>query len=125
MANLAIKSENHKQLMLLPPSYEELVPTTHPVRVVDAIINKLDIKEIENSYKGGGNSCFNPKFMYLCTHILRDGAVVARRAHNPKVRGSSPLPATDADFSVFLLESPFSFTAKSLEIQRIRLKKLL
>jgi len=63
MANLAIKSENHKQLMLLPPSYEELVPTTHPVRVVDAIINKLDIKEIENSYKGGGNSCFNPKTM--------------------------------------------------------------
>ncbi len=49
--------------MLLPPSYEELVPTTHPVRVVDTVINKLDIKEIENSYKGGGNSCFNPKTM--------------------------------------------------------------
>ncbi len=26
--------------------------------------------------------------------ILRDGAVVARRAHNPKVIGSSPVPAT-------------------------------
>ncbi len=24
----------------------------------------------------------------------RDGAVVARRAHNPKVTGSSPVPAT-------------------------------
>lgn len=34
----------------------------------------------------------------LCTNfalaIPRDGAVVARWAHNPKVRGSSPLPAT-------------------------------
>jgi len=26
--------------------------------------------------------------------ISRDGAVVARRAHNPKVLGSSPSPAT-------------------------------
>ena len=25
---------------------------------------------------------------------MRDGAVVARRAHNPKVIGSSPVPAT-------------------------------
>ena len=25
----------------------------------------------------------------------RDGAVVARRAHNPKVTGSSPVPATN------------------------------
>ncbi len=28
------------------------------------------------------------------THTMRDGAVVARRAHNPKVIGSSPVPAT-------------------------------
>ncbi len=34
---------------------------------------------------------------YLCTHkttTSRDGAVVARWAHNPKVTGSSPVPAT-------------------------------
>ena len=30
----------------------------------------------------------------------RDGAVVARWAHNPKVRGSSPLPATEEDVLV-------------------------
>ena len=38
----------------------------------------------------GGNRGSNP----LQTTILRDGAAVARRAHNPKVRGSNPLPAT-------------------------------
>ncbi len=27
---------------------------------------------------------------------MRDGAVVARRAHNPKVVGSSPAPATQS-----------------------------
>ena len=31
------------------------------------------------------------------THTMRGGAVVARRAHNPKVIGSSPVPATAAD----------------------------
>ena len=32
---------------------------------------------------------------YLCGQLSRDGAVVARRAHNPKVIGSSPIPATN------------------------------
>ena len=31
---------------------------------------------------------------YLITNISRNGAVVARRAHNPKVIGSSPVSAT-------------------------------
>jgi hypothetical protein len=30
----------------------------------------------------------------FAAHKLRGGAVVARRAHNPKVIGSSPIPAT-------------------------------
>lgn len=30
-------------------------------------------------------------------NILRDGAVVARRAHNPEVVGSNPTPATNDD----------------------------
>ena len=36
----------------------------------------------------------------------RGGAVVARRAHNPKVSGSNPLPATEGPFKV---ERSFSF----------------
>ncbi len=34
------------------------------------------------------------KMIYVCTRILRGGAEVARWAHNPKVAGSSPAPAT-------------------------------
>ena len=63
MAKLAIKSENQNQLMLLPPSYGELVPTDHPVRVINSIIDRIDITDILKTYKGGGNSCFNPKTM--------------------------------------------------------------
>jgi hypothetical protein len=36
----------------------------------------------------------NAIIRYLNKDILRGGAVVARRAHNPKAVGSSPAPAT-------------------------------
>lgn len=38
MAKLAIKSDNRKQNLLLPPSLDESVPENHMVRVVDAVI---------------------------------------------------------------------------------------
>ena len=63
MAKLAIKSDNRKQNLLLPPSLDELVPETHMVRVVDAVIDRLDISDILSTYRGGGNSAFNPKMM--------------------------------------------------------------
>lgn len=63
MAKLAIKSDNRKQNILLPPSLDELVPENHMVRVVDAVIDRLDISDILSTYRGGGNSAFNPKMM--------------------------------------------------------------
>ena len=63
MAKLAIKSDNRKQDLLLPPSLDELVPENHMVRVVDAVIDRLDISDILSTYRGGGNSAFNPKMM--------------------------------------------------------------
>ena len=63
MAKLAIKSDNRKQNLLLPPSLDELVPENHMVRVVDSVIDRLDISDILSTYRGGGNSAFNPKMM--------------------------------------------------------------
>lgn len=63
MAKLAIKSDNRKQDLLLPPSLDELVPENHMVRVVDSVIDRLDISDILSTYRGGGNSAFNPKMM--------------------------------------------------------------
>ena len=34
------------------------------------------------------------KYPYICDNISQSGAAVARRAHNPKVAGSSPVSAT-------------------------------
>lgn len=63
MAKIAFKSDNQKQSLLLPPSLDELIPLTHSVRVVNAIIDRLDVDAILRTYRGGGNSCFHPRQM--------------------------------------------------------------
>lgn len=49
--------------MLLPPSYDELVPLNHPVRVVNEVIERVDISALERSYKGGGTSSYHPRML--------------------------------------------------------------
>lgn len=63
MAKLAIKPENQKQSLLFPPCLDELIPSTHVVRVVNEVIDCLDTSCLMESYKGGGNSCYSPKMM--------------------------------------------------------------
>ena len=60
MAKIAFKSDNQGQIQLLPPSLDELIPATHPVRVLNSIVDRLDVSQVLASYKGGGNSCFHP-----------------------------------------------------------------
>jgi len=48
------KRYNQKQLMLLPPSLDELIDADHPVRVVDQIIDNVDDRALLKQYKGGG-----------------------------------------------------------------------
>ncbi len=57
------KQYNQNQLMLLPPSLEELVPKNHPVRVVNKVVDKLNIDHILSQYKGGGTSSFDPRML--------------------------------------------------------------
>ncbi len=60
--------------------------------------------------------------MYLCTAVsnnrLHRGVeqLVARRAHNPKVIGSSPVPATTKDSSVNFTDGSFFCPSVSLVI---------
>jgi transposase len=51
--------QQHQQY-LLPPSLEELIEDNHPVRVVNTVIDKLDISPLTGKYKGGGTSSYHP-----------------------------------------------------------------
>jgi transposase len=44
------------QPLMLPPSLDELIAEKHPVRVVDEVIERINISgELEQGYKGGFN----------------------------------------------------------------------
>ena len=60
MAKVVYKSYNPNDNLLLPPCLGDYLPQNHPARVVSAIIDHLDISEIESGYVGGGTSSYNP-----------------------------------------------------------------
>jgi Transposase and inactivated derivatives len=51
------------QPYLLPPSLDELVPQDHPTRIVNQIIDAMDLGELYGSYKGGGTSSYDPRML--------------------------------------------------------------
>lgn len=57
------KTNGQNQLSLLPPSYDDLVPKNHPVRIVNSILDQIDLSVLESSYKGGGTSSYHPKVL--------------------------------------------------------------
>ncbi|MEQ8683994.1 MAG: IS1182 family transposase [Imperialibacter sp.] len=60
---VVFKDYNSNQLMLLPPSLEELIAANHPVRIVQQVIERIDIQPILKKYKGGGTSSYHPKML--------------------------------------------------------------
>ena len=49
--------------MLFPPNLDNMVPEGHPVRIVDSIIDKVDIQSILDTYRGGGSSGYHPRML--------------------------------------------------------------
>lgn len=60
---VVFKTYIQEQLSLLPPSYDDLIPKNDPVRIVNTIIDQVDISYLEQSYKGGGTSSFYPRIL--------------------------------------------------------------
>lgn len=72
-SNVVFKTYNQQQAMLLPPDLEELVEKTHPVRIINTVIDHLNIDGISSQYKGGGTSSYHPcmllkalVYAYIC-----------------------------------------------------------
>lgn len=64
MKNKAVfKPYLQHQGFLLPPSLEELIPADHLVRIVNDLVDGLDIDVLVSEYKGGGTSSYHPRMM--------------------------------------------------------------
>lgn len=61
--SIVFKEYCPQQLLFLPPSLEELIPPTHLVRVVNEVVERMDITELMNLYEGGGTSAYHPRML--------------------------------------------------------------
>jgi transposase len=52
-----------QQISLLPYSYDELIPQEHLVRMLNKVIDKMNIDPLISEYKGGGTSSYHPKML--------------------------------------------------------------
>jgi transposase len=62
-SKVVFKDYSPNQILLLPPSLEEMIDPNHPVRVVNQVIDSLDIDLLIKKYKGGGCSSYHPRLL--------------------------------------------------------------
>lgn len=61
--NIKFKDYNQQQSWLFPPSIEELIPQDHPVRIVNGVIEQLDLRLLVKEYSTEGKPGYHPKML--------------------------------------------------------------
>ena len=62
MAKVVFKSYNQNDNLLFPPCLGDFIAENDPVRVLNAVVDNLDLSAIESSYEGGASS-YNPRML--------------------------------------------------------------
>lgn len=62
-SKIVFKDYNPNQLLLLPPSLEVFIDPNHPVRIVNQVVDTIDLDPLVATYKGGGCSSYHPRLM--------------------------------------------------------------
>jgi len=63
MQRKIFKDYYQDQSMLLPPSLDELIDLRHPVRIVNQIVEEVDLSNLYEDYLGGGAPSYDPRMM--------------------------------------------------------------
>ncbi|MBD0288889.1 MAG: IS1182 family transposase [Flavisolibacter sp.] len=61
--SVLFKQYNQQQNFLLPPSPDELIEKTHLVRVVNEVVEAMEITALINQYEGGGTTAYHPRML--------------------------------------------------------------
>jgi len=59
--DISFKSNSRDQFSIIPQNISDLIPSNHPSRIVDKVINKINLEPLIKDYKGGGTSSYHPK----------------------------------------------------------------
>lgn len=63
MKTAVFKPLSSSQAVLFPQNIGDRIPANHPARLVDKVVDELDLSSIISNYKGGGTSSFHPRMM--------------------------------------------------------------
>ena len=105
-----LRSQNRNQLMMLPPSYEELLPEDHLARTVVEVVEHFDLGAFYSSLRpdGRGGASYDPATLvavvlgyscYTLIHLLAPQADLGPTV-GALPTGSVPIP-TWADLASF------------------------
>ena len=62
-SKVRFKEITSQQSVLFPSNIGDKIATNHPVRIVNQIVEKLNIDGVLSTYKGGGTSSYHPRVM--------------------------------------------------------------
>lgn len=60
---MRFKPYNQQQTMLLPYSFDDLITEKHPVRIVDQVVESINIQPLLKAYSKEGNPGYHPKML--------------------------------------------------------------
>lgn len=63
MKNIVYKPNYQGQVSLFPPSIDSLIAEDSPVRLINQVVDELDLSDIDFGYKGGGSSSYHPRML--------------------------------------------------------------
>ena len=63
MPKIIFKELTSNQSVLFPSNLSDKIPYNHPVRIVNQIVDQLDISTLLSKYKGGGTSSYHPRML--------------------------------------------------------------
>ena len=61
--SVLFKQYSQGQSLLLPPSLEDLIDSTHLVRVINQVVEAMDLSALINLYEGGGTTAYHPRML--------------------------------------------------------------
>ena len=62
-SNIQFKPLTASQNVLFPSRLDEKIPENHPVRLINQIVDNLNLDDIFACYKGGGTTSYHPRMM--------------------------------------------------------------
>ena len=62
-SKIRFKEVTSQQSVLFPSNIGDKIAANHPVRIVNQIVERLNIDDILTTYKGGGTSSYHPRIM--------------------------------------------------------------